>query len=102
MILVGNQSGRLKSAGRLLQFPGDNKVGEWTVPPEVVGDRVVVVTQTALSADRVGCRGLRPGTLPHHRTCGFPHPAVERSGPSHGGRKVGWHPKPVTSQRRVA
>src|SRR5713101_6105823 len=29
--------------------------------------------------DRVGCRGLRPGTLPHHRTCGFPHPAV---GPS--------------------
>jgi len=26
--------------------------------------------------DRVGCRGLRPGTLPHHRTCGFPHPAV--------------------------
>jgi len=30
--------------------------------------------------DRVGRRGLRPGTLPHHRTCGFPHPAVERSG----------------------
>jgi hypothetical protein len=30
--------------------------------------------------DRVGCRGLRLGTLPHHRTCGFPHPAVERSG----------------------
>ena len=23
---------------------------------------------------------MRPGTLPHHRTCGFPHPAVERSG----------------------
>jgi hypothetical protein len=22
---------------------------------------------------------LRPGTLPHHRTCGFPHPAVGRS-----------------------
>ena len=21
--------------------------------------------------DRVECRGLRPGTLPHHRTCGF-------------------------------
>ena len=30
--------------------------------------------------DRVECRGLRHGTLPHHRTCGFPHPAVERSG----------------------
>jgi len=23
---------------------------------------------------------LRPGALPHHRTCGFPHPAVERGG----------------------
>ena len=22
-------------------------------------------------SDRVGCRGLRPGTLPHHRTCGL-------------------------------
>jgi hypothetical protein len=32
--------------------------------------------------DRVECRGLRPGTLPHHRTCGFPHPAVELSGAS--------------------
>ena len=21
--------------------------------------------------DRVGCRGLRPSTLPHHRTCGL-------------------------------
>ena len=33
----------------------------------------------AEAADWVECRGLRPGTtLPHHRTCGFPHPAVER------------------------
>ena len=24
---------------------------------------------------------MRPGTLPHHRTCGFPHSAVERSRP---------------------
>jgi hypothetical protein len=23
---------------------------------------------------------LRPATLPHHRTCGFPHPAIELSG----------------------
>jgi hypothetical protein len=30
--------------------------------------------------DRVGRRGLRPGTLPHHRTCGFPHSAVGLSG----------------------
>ena len=29
------------------------------------------------SGDRVGSAGLRPLTLPHHRTCGFPHPAVE-------------------------
>jgi hypothetical protein len=27
--------------------------------------------------DRVGSRRLRAVTLPHHRTCGFPHPAVE-------------------------
>ena len=33
----------------------------------------------AYADDRVECRGLRPGTLPHHRTCGFPHPAVEPS-----------------------
>ena len=31
-------------------------------------------------ADRVGLTGLRPSALPHHRTCGFPHPAVEPSG----------------------
>ncbi len=34
----------------------------------------------AVSGDWVGCRGLRLGTLPHHRTCGFPHTAVERGG----------------------
>jgi hypothetical protein len=27
--------------------------------------------------DRVEITGLRPLSLPHHRTCGFPHPAVE-------------------------
>ena len=31
-------------------------------------------------SDRVGCRGLRPGTLPHHRTCGFPHTAIGSHG----------------------
>jgi hypothetical protein len=31
-------------------------------------------------SDRVECMRLRPCTLPHHRTCGFPHPAVELSG----------------------
>ena len=30
--------------------------------------------------DRVESRGLRPVTLPHHRTCGFPHPAVRYIG----------------------
>ncbi len=29
--------------------------------------------------DRVEELGLRLAPLPHHRTCGFPHPAVERS-----------------------
>ena len=33
-----------------------------------------------ISHDRVGIAGLRLLSLPHHRTCGFPHPAVERSG----------------------
>ena len=29
--------------------------------------------------DRVGLTRLRPSVLPHHRTCGFPHTAVESS-----------------------
>ncbi|MCU0836466.1 MAG: hypothetical protein MUC77_18845, partial [Chromatiaceae bacterium] len=33
-----------------------------------------------LTQDRVGLTGLRPSALPHHRTCGFPHPAVEPGG----------------------
>jgi len=37
----------------------------------------VVRLPDASLVDRVGSRGLRPVTLPHHRTCGFPHPAVE-------------------------
>ena len=32
---------------------------------------------------------MRPGTLPHHRTCGFPHPAVEASGRTT--RQIRWH-----------
>ena len=63
--------------------------------------------------DRVGCRGLRPGTLPHHRTCGFPHPAVGSSGnlPSqttrpveseHSDRLGACCPRPAVSQSRVA
>jgi hypothetical protein len=34
-------------------------------------------SMSRLSDDRVGSRRLRAVTLPHHRTCGFPHPAVE-------------------------
>jgi hypothetical protein len=30
--------------------------------------------------DRMGTRGFRPVSLPHHRTCGFPHPAVGHGG----------------------
>jgi hypothetical protein len=46
--------------------------GVW---PDVKGGHL----SESAARDRVGCRGLRLGTLPHHRTCGFPHPAV---GPS--------------------
>jgi len=35
------------------------------------------------SPDRVEVTGLRPLPLPHHRTCGFPHPAVEPGGLRH-------------------
>ena len=34
-------------------------------------------TRAAGRGDRVECRGLRPGTLPYHRTYGFPYTAVE-------------------------
>ncbi|PKM33047.1 MAG: hypothetical protein CVV06_20810, partial [Gammaproteobacteria bacterium HGW-Gammaproteobacteria-10] len=33
--------------------------------------------QSMVSTNRVEMAGLRPSSLPHHRTCGFPHPAVE-------------------------
>ena len=32
------------------------------------------------SRERVGVTGLRPSPLPHHRTCGFPHPAIGTNG----------------------
>src|SRR5688500_6527559 len=40
--------------------------------------------------DRVGTVRLRSGSLPHHRTCGFPHPAVE---PTEAGRANRMEPK---------
>jgi hypothetical protein len=36
--------------------------------------------KTSNSQDRVEMTGLRPSSLPHHRTCGFPHPAVGTNG----------------------
>jgi len=27
-----------------------------------------------------GCEELHPAALPHHRTCGFPYPAIEQGG----------------------
>jgi hypothetical protein len=51
----------------------------WALPPAGTDLRS---TNLHESQDRVECRGLRPGTLPHHRTCGFPHPAVELSSSS--------------------
>ena len=35
------------------------------------------ITHKVNEIDRVGLTGLRPSVLPHHRTCGFPHTAVE-------------------------
>jgi adenine-specific DNA-methyltransferase len=32
------------------------------------------------TGDRVALTGFSPPGLPHHRTCGFPHPAVEQGG----------------------
>ena len=59
--------------------------------------------------DRVGSRGLRPVTLPHHRTCGFPHPAVAPRGvkapqAAIGGRPFPWqlmHRFPSRGSRRL-
>ena len=49
-----------------------------------------------IPVDRMGPRGLRPVTLPHHRTCGFPHPAVEQGGFSFSSfREVPWYDEPV-------
>jgi hypothetical protein len=39
----------------------------------------VVTFQQRAVVVRARPGGLRPATLPHHRTCGFPHPAVETS-----------------------
>ena len=55
-----------------------------------------VFQQSPHGNDRVECRGLRPGTLPHHRTCGFPHPAVEASVLTT--RQIRWHKKAVTTK----
>jgi len=71
-----------------------------------------IMSAPQLAADQVGCRGLRPGTLPHHRTCGFPHTAVGPLGvlPSRSrGRVASEHSdglgafrvRPVVSQSRV-
>jgi hypothetical protein len=50
------------------------ELGAFVVMPNHVHGIIVI------TPDRVGPTGLRPSALPHHRTCGFPHPAVEPSG----------------------
>ena len=37
-------------------------------------------TVVVVVLDRVELTGFRPPVLPHHRTCGFPHTAVESGG----------------------
>ena len=60
-----------------------------------LSDELGLFEELGRSDVRVGYRGLRPGTLPHHRTYGFPYPAV---GP--GGlpacREIRWHHESVT------
>ncbi len=36
-----------------------------------------LIKQAHVNIDRVELTGFRPSALPHHRTCGFPHTAVE-------------------------
>ena len=55
---------------------------------------------SSTSDDRVGYRGLRRGTLPHHRTYGSPYPAVGPSGLT-AGREIRRHPESVTLQIAV-
>ena len=61
-------------------------MGEWLCPldlsPKFTGKLLRRSKAGRLTYDRVGSRRLRAVTLPHHRTCGFPHPAVE---PGSGG-----------------
>ena len=47
----------------------------------------------------MGPRRLRPVTLPHHRTCGFPHPAVEQGGFLFSCfREVPWYDEPTFAE----
>jgi Fic family protein len=59
-----------KVLNRLLDAGPDGFEGGITKSPGEILD-------ARRAPDRVGVTGLRPSPLPHHRTCGFPHPAVE-------------------------
>jgi hypothetical protein len=48
--------------------------------PDGVCNPVRIVLRNGQTRDRVEVTGLRPLPLPHHRTCGFPHPAVGPGG----------------------
>ena len=50
--------------------------------------------------DRVEVTGLRPSPLPHHRTSGFPHPAVG-PGDLTCGREIRWNKEPVAVKGTV-
>ena len=56
---------------------GDQAIGAVVGLEQAIGG-VVLVADGA--GDRLGVTGLRPSPLPHHRTCGFPHPAVGTNG----------------------
>ena len=72
-----------------------------TIPAEILEqitpEQLVRNVVEVLSEDQVGSPGFRPVSLLHHRTCGFPHPAVEPSESRY--RKIRWHEEAVTTQR---
>ncbi len=77
--IPGNRRPPGRSAGILLRVRGCR----WRHsgrPPGRHGRVGCATLAGSANPDRVGVTGLRPLPLPHHRTCGLPHPAVEPSG----------------------
>ena len=77
-LAAGAQRYTLVSQRQIVQANASGGVGrcDCRAGPGLGGAHPAVTTLID-KADRLGVTGLRPSPLPHHRTCGFPHPAVE-------------------------